>query len=204
MASINLISGRRSERVRMTKLSRGLMGGLIVTCVVSAAAIGIWGLRIVAVQGEIAKVDEALAKLLPTVRQIEQAEADRRELQPKLTTLTEAQTRTQRWFGIMEGFKKAVPEETWLTNVAVESSGEESKIVRIDGITANQSRVGETMYRLTQQPEFYKKVDLRYTQTARGQDKEGDVEFELAAHLYLPEVEAKLQEKAKRDAAQTN
>jgi len=115
---------------------------------------------------------------------------ERDELKPKLTTLTDAQKSTNRWFGIMEGLKRAVPEQTWLTNVSVESAAEGPQTARINGMTTSQSRVGEAMFRLNQQGDYYKNVDLRYTQTTKIGEQDC-VEFELAAHLNQPELEAK-------------
>src|SRR6266542_1684045 len=113
MANVNLISARRAERVRLTRLSRVLLGGFIVTCLIGVACIGLMGLKILGVSVETAEVQRDLRRLQPIVDEISKAESDRNALQQKLTTLTQAQSRTQRWFGIMDGFKKAVPEETW-------------------------------------------------------------------------------------------
>jgi Tfp pilus assembly protein PilN len=110
-----------------------------------------------------------------------------------LRTLTDAQGRTGRWFGIMESLKRSVPDQTWLTNVAVEHVPDVPDTIRINGLTVNQARVGETMYRLTQQPQYYKTVDLRFTQTTKV-DAHDNVEFELAAHLNQPELEAKVEQ----------
>jgi Tfp pilus assembly protein PilN len=99
---------------------------------------------------------------------------------------------------MMDGFKRAVPEQTWLTNVSVEKAAE-NKILKINGVTVSQSRVGETMYRLSQQPDFYSKVDLRYTQTMKSAS-EDNVEFELAAQLNLPQPEKVVE----GNAAKTN
>src|SRR5207249_1152722 len=97
------------------------------------------------------------------------AESERANLAPKLETLTLAQKRTRRWYDLLEGLKHAIPEETWLTTLAVEQAGDAPSI-KINGVTSNQARVGETMIRLNAQAEQYNKVDLRYTQTA---DHEG-------------------------------
>jgi len=84
-----------------------------------------------------------------------------------------------------------VPEQTWLTSVSVEKSADALQTMKIDGVTANQSRVGETMYRLSLQPDFYKHVDLRFTQTTKGDTGDANVDFELAAQLSQPEAQQK-------------
>jgi Tfp pilus assembly protein PilN len=199
MANINLISARRAERVRLTKVARGLAVALLASGVLSAGAVMFMLTRFVMAKQRVAQAESRLAVLRPILEEIEAAEQERRDLQPKLVTLTDAQKSTNRWFGIMEGLKRVVPEQTWLTNLSVEGNPETGRIIRVNGISNNQSRVGETMYRLTQQPEYYSKVDLRFTRTTQVETRE-NVEFELAATLYQPE-----QPKAEEgDATQTN
>ena len=189
MANINLISARRAERVRLTKIARGLFTGLIVSGVLSAGSVTFMLTRMVMASARAAHAEAKLVELRPVLEEIENAERERAELVPKLETLTQAQVRTNRWFGIMDGLRRVIPPQTWLTSLAVQKSGE-ANLVKINGITVNQSRVGETMYRLTQQTEFYTKVDLGYTRTTTTADSE-NVEFELAAALYQPELEKK-------------
>ncbi|MFN3648529.1 MAG: PilN domain-containing protein [Armatimonadota bacterium] len=186
MANINLISARRAERVRVAKVAKGLLIGLIVVSSLGLGSAAFMTGQIFIAGGRVTAAEKELEKLRPILDEIEAAEKERLALQPKLTTLTEAQQATNRWYGILEGLKRAVPEETWLTNLAVEKSGDGPQTLRINGMTASQTRVGETMYRLTQQPEHYAKVDLRYSETSRAQIADA-VEFELAAQLFQPE-----------------
>jgi Tfp pilus assembly protein PilN len=190
MSNINLISARRAERVRTRKVGRSL-----VTAMIASGAVGL-GLfvfvtgQIVVTNSQIAQAEGELEKLKPVLAAIEADERDRAELQPKLTTLSMAQARTQHWFGVLEGLKQAIPGQTWLTGLGVEGT-EEAKLLRLTGVTANQTRVGETMYRLNLQPQYYAKVDLRYTQALQGGQRNA-VEFELAAQMApLAVVDAK-------------
>lgn len=198
MANINLISARRAERVRLTKIAKGLLAATVCAGAVGMVGMLVVGGQVMSAQAKVAAAEKELETLRPILAQMEADQRERSLLQPKLVTLTEAQQTTRRWFGMMDGFKRAVPEQTWLTNVSVEKSSESSKILKINGVTVNQSRVGETMYRLSQQPDFYTKVDLRYTQTMKT-DLADNVEFELAAQLNLPQPE----KKDEGDAAKT-
>ena len=182
MANINLISARRAERVRLTRLARGLTLACLVATGLGVATLGFMGSQIYLAKSSVDALEKELAKLRPIREQIQRDEKDRLALQPKIATLTQAQGATKRWFGIMEGLKRADPENTWLTNLAVEQNGETGQTMKINGVTVNQSRVGETMYRLSGQPEFYQRVDLRFTTVSKGEDSE-NVEFELAAPL---------------------
>jgi Tfp pilus assembly protein PilN len=193
MANVNLISARRAERVRLARSARGLLLSIVVTGAVGLGGVAFLTAQYLVARSRVAMADAALEKLRPILQEIETAEQERAGLQPKLVTLTEAQDKSRRWYGIMEGLKRAVPEQTWLTNVAVErGSSENGRQLRLNGVTVSQARVGECMYRLSLQPEYYKKVDLRYTQTTKTeQEGQQAVEFELAALLYQPELEKK-------------
>ena len=191
MANINLISARRAERVRLTRVTRGLLAGIAGTTVVGFGAFSLLAFQLLAVNGRFGDVQAKLVKLRPILKQIEADQAERAVLQPKILTLTEAQKKTQRWFDILEGMKRAIPEETWLTNLAVEKgTADQPGALRLTGTTVSQTRVGETMYRLTQQPNYYKKVDLRFTQTNQV-ETHSEVAFELVAQLVGTEPEKK-------------
>ena len=182
MANVNLISGRRAERVRLNRIARGMAVTLVCVLALGVFSMGWMATRFILTQRAISLANVELERLRPVLDEIEAAERERVDLQPKLKTLLEAQTHTARWFGIMEGLKQATPGQTWLTNLAVEKAAEGAPLIRINGMTVSQTRVGETMWRLSQQPQFYAKVDLRYTQTTRQNDSD-TIEFELAAKL---------------------
>lgn len=187
MANINLISARRAERVRFTRIARGM-----VLAVLGAAGLGLATsaysvARLVMTNARLVQIEQKLTELRPVLAEIEANEAERRALMPKLVTLTQAQAATRRWFGMMEGLKRAVPDQTWFTNLAVESNAETGQRLKINGVTVNQTRVGETMLRLNQQAEYYSSVNLNYTNR---KGDVGEVEFELAAQLVQPQSEA--------------
>jgi Tfp pilus assembly protein PilN len=201
MANINLISARRAERVRLTRIARGLLTAMVVGGVISAGSVAYMLTRQVVAGQRLAQAESRLEELRPILQEIEDAEHERRALQPRLTTLVEAQQRTGHWFGIMEGLKRAIPTQTWLTNVAVERGAAQSpSLLRVNGVTSNQARVGETMFRLSQQPDYYSQVDLRYTRTAR-REEGVTVEFELVAQLKSEESAAS---RGANDAHQAN
>ena len=190
MANINLISSRRAERVRLARIARGLGVATIVVLTLGMGSAGFMFGQILMAGGQLAKAEAEMEQLRPILDEIAASEQRREQLKPKLETLTSAQLRTHRWWSVMEGFKRAVPGETWLTNMAVEKSSDDAQTVRLNGITANQARVGETMYRLSQQQEFYKKVDLRFTQVSQD-PLDPKVEFELAAQMNPVEPETR-------------
>jgi Tfp pilus assembly protein PilN len=191
MANINLISARRAEKLRLTRIARGLMITIFGALAAGFLSAGWMGMQLVLARQAIARADAELETLRPILTEIETAERQRLELQPKLRTLVEAQGATARWFGILEGLKRAVPQQTWLTNLSVERNGDGPLTIRVNGLTVSHNRVGETMWRLSQQQEFYAGVDLRYTQTTRLNDVDS-IEFELAARLIDPNAPAEM------------
>jgi Tfp pilus assembly protein PilN len=202
MANVNLISGRRAERVRLTRLARGLSLTCFVAAGLGLVTVGFMGSQIFLAKSSVAALEKELSKLRPIREQIEADEKERKGLQPKIVTLTQAQGATKKWFGIMDGLRRAVPEETWLTNVSVEQNGVTGQTMKINGVSVSQTRVGETMYRLSGQPQFYQRVDLRFTTVTKNNGHE-NVEFELAAPLSQAELAATTNAGA-RNATQTN
>lgn len=205
MANINLIATRRAERVSMARLAKGLVGALGVAVVVGVGITGYMMIQILAAKNETTQVEAELTKLAPIRKEIEAAENQRKELRPKLDTLTEAQTRTRRWFDILEGLKRSVPDETWLNSVGAEGGigPDETQSLKINGSTTSQERVGETMIRLSQQAELYKPSELKYTQSVRNAEGEM-VEFELTAQLQPLPSQEKQAKKEGEDAAKAN
>jgi Tfp pilus assembly protein PilN len=189
MANVNLIATRRADRVRLTRTARVLSLACVLAGGLGLVAVGFMGSQIFMARSAIAGLDQELAKLRPIREQIERDEQERIALQPKIETLTSAQKETQRWLGILEGLKRAVPDQTFLTNVGVEAAGADGKQLKLNGVTDTQARVGETMLRLNGQREFYDRVDLSFT-TVNKTDGQEKVEFELKAALHTPEKPA--------------
>lgn len=181
MANINLISERRQDRLRFRRILKGMVAGMILVAAIGLGSLSYLGTMMMLARSETARQQKALDAIKPELDEIRAAEAERNRLQPKLATLGQAQAFTGRWHGILEGMKRATPAETWLTNFTVEGN-EEGYKVRLNGVTSNHRRVGETMLRLTAQPEYYQKVNLGFTQATQI-EAIPTVEFELTAEL---------------------
>lgn len=188
MISINMISARRAEHLRMLRWVRVLglatavagAGMLVVNLFVSAQRLET---RVATNQ-----VNGELAHLKPALDRLNQIQQARVSLQPKLMVLSKAQNDTTRWYDVLVSLKHTVPADAWLTSLNVEGGRDDPQTVRLDGVTETQSKVGETMLRLNearrgpQGPLLYQAVDLNYTQSGKLGDR-ATVEFEVAAHL---------------------
>lgn len=185
MISINMISSRRAEHLRMLRWVRAL--GLATTVVGAGVLVVNIFVRaqIFATGAQLGAVQQELTRLKPALDRLNQVQQARDALKPKLLVLGKAQSDTMRWYDVLVSLKRTVPSQAWLTSLSVEGGRDEDQTVRLNGITASQSLVGETMLRLNA-TQLYQAVDLDYTQSGKMGDRD-TVEFEVAAHL--PPVE---------------
>ena len=181
MISVNMISARRAEHLRMLRWVRALglatmvagAGMLVVNIFVRA--------QIFATGASLNEVNQELSRLKPALDRLDQIQQARANLRPKLMVLDKAESDTMRWYGVLVSLKHTVPTHAWLTSLNVEGGRDEAQTVRLDGVTESQSMVGETMLRLNA-TKLYQAVDLSYTQSGKMGDRD-TVQFEVAAHL---------------------
>jgi Tfp pilus assembly protein PilN len=185
MISINMISARRAEHLRMLRWVRAL--GLSAT-VVGGGMVAVNAFvrcQIFATGAALGAVEHDLARLKPALDRLAQVQQARESLKPKLMILSKAQGDTTKWYDVLVSLRRTVPRRAWLTSLNVEGGREENQTVRLNGITDSQSTVGETMLRLNA-TKLYQAVDLHFTQAGKMGERD-TVEFEVAAHL--PPVE---------------
>jgi Tfp pilus assembly protein PilN len=181
MISINMISSRRAEHLRMLRWVRALgLATAVVGAGVVMANIFVRA-QIFATGASLRGVEQELTRLKPALDRLAQVEQARESLRPKLATLDKAQADTMRWHQVLVSLKRTVPTRAWLTSLNVEGGREDAQTVRLNGITETQSMVGETMLRLNA-TKLYQSVDLHFTQSGKLGERD-TVEFELAARL---------------------
>jgi Tfp pilus assembly protein PilN len=181
MGSINLIAGRRAERLRLMRVTRVLTFSCLGAAACLVAVFTVNSARLISSNLEIGRVEAKLKALEPTLNHIREAQAERLALRPKLTTLTNAQGATQRWYGVLDGLKRSIPPQAWLTSLVVEGAKEGEQAIRFNGVTVNQQKVGETMLRLNQLHQ-YQDINLHFTQATKIGNRD-TVQFEFAALL---------------------
>jgi Tfp pilus assembly protein PilN len=181
MISINMISARRAEHLRMLRWVRALG---VATSLVGAGMLAVnvfVRAEIFSTGAALSVVDRDLARLKPALDRLAEVEKARDSLKPKLMVLSKAQGDTTKWYDVLVSLKRTVPNRAWITSLNVEGGRDENQTVRLAGITETQSLVGETMLRLNG-TKLYQTVDLNYTQSGKLGDRH-TVEFEVAAHL---------------------
>jgi Tfp pilus assembly protein PilN len=194
MISINMISSRRAEQLRMMRWVRALgLATAVAGAGVVMANIFVRA-QIFATGASLSAVEQELTRLKPALDRLAQVEAARESLRPKLATLDKAQSDTMRWHQVLVSLKRTVPTRAWLTSLNVDGGRDDAQTVRLNGVTETQSLVGETMLRLNA-TKLYQSVDLHFTQSGKLGERD-TVEFEVAARL--PQAE-----KPKNDAEPT-
>ncbi|MBM3458558.1 MAG: hypothetical protein FJX77_08525, partial [Armatimonadetes bacterium] len=89
MANINLISARRAERVRLSRIARGVMVAIVGTVGAGVIGAAVFAAQILSVKVQIGGADRELARLSPIRKEIEAADKERLVLKPKMDTLNE-------------------------------------------------------------------------------------------------------------------
>jgi Tfp pilus assembly protein PilN len=116
-------------------------------------------------------------------KQIESIKQLESELQPRLTSLQDAQQLTDRWIHILDHFTTQTPRNTWLTNLrSAANDPQRGVMVTLIGMSTAQDPVGEFMQRAQNEPNLENLV-LKYTNekpTLAGPAIEFELEAEVA------------------------
>jgi Tfp pilus assembly protein PilN len=182
-----MISPRRAEKRRLESNVRKLLLAIMaeVLLVVGVAALHVACIR--NTRGQIKSLERQIAAVQPTVDKIKYYEAGLGELKPKLDTLNTAKADTLRWRRVLDDLSMSLPQKTWLTRLATLASPDQTKqemVVSLNGISADQKMVGETMLRIQDKVSDFSQLDLHFTQKS-AMSTVNAVEFELAAVIKL-------------------
>lgn len=192
MPSINMISPRRAEKLRLEANVRRLLLVILAEVVIAAGVAGFLVTSIFRTQSRISDLEVQIAKLRPTVDRIAKFEKDTSELKPKLDTLNVARATTLRWQRVLDDLSTSLPQKTWLTKLAVltpPTPDTKQLLVSLNGLSPDQQTVGETMLRIQNGVPDFDKLDLHFTQRATCPTT--CVEFEIAASVKLAEEDKK-------------
>jgi len=183
MPSINMIAPRRAEKKRLESNIRKLLLVIIVEIAVVVSISGLLVTRVYRTQTCISNLDKQLAKLQPTVDKIKNYEKSTKELEPKLEVLNKAKADTSKWCRILHDLSISLPEKTWLTRFSTSNSQKsETIIVNLNGMSSDQSQVGQTMLRIHDMVADLENVDLNYTKKLSNERLDA-VEFEVVADI---------------------
>ncbi|MCX7992561.1 MAG: PilN domain-containing protein [Fimbriimonadales bacterium] len=184
MAVINLIAQEQQLRRIAERKTRLLgLGWLLVGVLIGLGWSGLL-IYIGAMSFQMARIEEQVVKLRPTVQQLKQAQAELGALQPLINTLQDARKDTGRWQQLFQHFTQHTPNGCFLTNVELGKRNDPKKPLEITlkGVAATQQLVGEFMLRLNQHPEL-EQVRLDYSQERALSEREVAVEFQISAQI---------------------
>lgn len=192
MPSINMIAPRRAEKKRLeTNVSRLVLAIMVELAIIVSVSLLFVG-QIIKTSSSISALNQQLDKITPRVNEINNFEKKSAALMPKIDTLNQAKVDTLRWCNVMNDLSVSLPSKTWLTRIStVPSQPETSDItVNLNGVSADQSLVGETMLRMHDAVRDFSTLDLHFTQnTTLG--SVNAIEFEVAAGIKLPNKDTK-------------
>lgn len=182
MAVINLIAQEQQLRRIVERKTRLLgVGWIVAGALVGAGWVGLL-MYTSALALQMARIEEQMIKLRPTVQQLKQVQAEMGALQPLVNTLQNARKDTGRWQQLFQHFAQHTPNGCFLTGAELGKRADPKKPLEITlkGVAENQQLVGEFMLRLNQHPEL-EQVRLDYSQERALSEQRVAVEFQITA-----------------------
>ena len=182
MPYINLIQEQRAVARRNEIRTRAGFFAFIGIGFVSVMGYGALYLKGQDLKSQEASLQAELQRLEPIKKQIESNKKVESELQPRLTTLLDAQQLTDRWIHILNHFTTQTPGNTWLTKVQSSiNDPQKGVMVTLTGMSTSQDPVGEFMQRTQNEPNL-EGVTLKYTNEKPTMGGPA-IEFELEAEV---------------------
>ena len=182
MPHINLIEVRRIAARRAEKNVRIGLLTLSGTAAVCIVGYGYLFLQAEGLHQEEGRLTAAKKKLDPLLKEIAADTEERGGLEPRLKSLTDAQTLTGRWGRILQHLTLNTPQGSWLTAVRCTGSDATKPVtLSFAGVGHDQADAAEFMMRVQNAPDL-ENVQLRFTQE-KILDKSTAIEFEVGADI---------------------
>jgi Tfp pilus assembly protein PilN len=148
MPYINLIQEQRSFARKSEMRTRACFFAFVGIAFVSVGAYGSLYLQSADLASQEAKLQAELQQLEPIKKKIEENQKVQNELQPRLTSLEDAQKLTDRWIHILNHLTTQTPSNVWLTNMRSAGTDQNKPVsVTVNGMSTSQTNVGEFMMR---------------------------------------------------------
>lgn len=182
MPFINLIQEQRLEAKRNETKARVFFLTFVGSAVLSVCVLGCVMFESEMLSAKESALQAKAEKLAPLVRRIKLNEDTYAELQPRLTTLQNAQLTTGRWNRILDHLTRQTPEQTWLTSLRCTATDPTKPVTAtFVGMSTHQELVGDFMKRLQACPDL-QNVTLKYTMEKMVQQTR-DIEFQVSADI---------------------
>lgn len=196
MPLINLIQDQRLAAKKREGQARAYFLAFACISVVSVFGFGFLFLEAEAVSREVNDLKKKTARTEPIVRQIKANEMSLRNLTPRLTTLEDATTATQRWTRILDHLARNTPRDVYLTNIRCTASDPAKPVqLNLTGVCPSQDSAADFLIRLQTSPDLTN-ATLKMTQE-KMVDTQRAIEFEISADLTGTEEKKPAVEKEK-------
>lgn len=197
MPFINLIQEQRLQARTDERKARTFFMVFALTGAASVTAFGFLAFLTEVTSSERSRLQAAVQKNAPVVREIEENQKQISELNPRLQTLEDAQVLTERWGRILGHIATQTPKGTWLTGIRSVSTNPDQPIeLSLVGISDTQERIAEFILRIQNSADL-ENVQLRFTQEKLVQQGRG-IEFDMKAGIVGTAVE-KAKDEAKEE-----
>jgi Tfp pilus assembly protein PilN len=178
MPTINLIESRLIATAKLQQTNRMSKMIFLGTCsVMGMAYFALFGQGL-SLSNEERQLATRVNKMRPLIFQTEELKKEESGLKPKLQTLEDAQTLTNRWARLMVHLSRNTPPDVWLSSVRAAAMDAEKPIhVTFNGVSRTQTDASEMLLRM-QNAEDLESVNLGGTQE-KLLEKTTAYEFEL-------------------------
>jgi Tfp pilus assembly protein PilN len=182
MPYINLIQEQRLAAQTNERKARSFFLAFVGCLALSGVAYGFLSVETLVVSRQAHNIETQNKKNEPIQKQIDDNGKLLAELTPRLKTLEDAQTTTDRWNHILNYLPVQTPQSSWLTGLRCMGS-DPAKPIQISflGVATSQSPVGEFILRL-QNLKDLENVNLKYTNEKLISATKG-IEFEIDSDL---------------------
>jgi Tfp pilus assembly protein PilN len=199
MPTINLIHEQREAYRRRVKASRAWFLAFLGTTAATGGITAFLLIASMALTGEANRLQAQAEELEPLRQQIAKNEDEFGKLRPRLATLNEARTETEKWTRILEHMSYVIPTNTWLTGVRSTPNSEEDAPIEfaLTGMSNEQQTVGEFMLRLQALADLTN-IRLRYSEEKKTQFGDG-LEFQIVCDVPVPTSKSSSKESKNED-----
>lgn len=164
MPYINLIHEQRVAAEKADKKSKLFFLAFVAVMLSSVGGFSAAEYQASQVHLEEAALQAQIERAKPLIAQTEANKLEQAKLAPRLKTLVDAQTETQRWDRVLGYLTTQIPPKAWLTAIRSTNADPKKPVnVGFVGVAMNQEPVGELILRLQNCPDMGN-VSLAYTQ----------------------------------------
>ncbi len=197
MPYVNLIQEQRLAAQANERKARSFFSVFVGALVVSGLAFGFLTMDALIISHQANRIEIENKRNAPIEKQIDQNGKDLADMTPRMKTLQDAATVTERWDRILTHLTVQTPQTTWLTGIKCSASDATKPIqVSFSGIASAQTPIGEYIMRLQNERDL-DNVNLKFTNEKLVAESKA-IEFQIDSDI-VGTAEQKLKPDAQGD-----